>query len=82
MEDHRTIGNCELCDKLRHLNRKCFFYDVNCDCCEVEHVKVIKHCDDCQPTAPNSVTIEKKHMYYDDDLNRMNKVVENMWKER
>lgn len=55
-------GNCDMCSqKDIHVNRKYYYYDLECECCgsrhdgKKVHFEIVYHCNDCEPKPPRSV---------------------------
>lgn len=53
-------GKCDVCGKESNLNRKYFYYGIQCECHSPEHFEIVEHCDDCVPVAPERTRITIK----------------------
>lgn len=57
------LGICDVCKEQSQLSRKYYYYDVKCDCCgskEGNHFQCVRHCANCEPKAPEKITIYLK----------------------
>ena len=62
------IDYCDICHKKKQVQRKYYYYDINCECCgDPQHFELVKHCADCEPyprywiTAIVAPTSRKKY---------------------
>ena len=55
------VGTCEECGKEKvQILRKYYRYPIKCICCngrDDNHFEVVKHCEDCKPTAPMKISL-------------------------
>ncbi len=53
------VGYCDICHKKKKVNRKYYYYDVNCDCCGSSqgHFEIVRYCDECIPKPPKRINI-------------------------
>jgi hypothetical protein len=53
------VGYCDICHKKAQLQRKYYYYDVNCDCCGSSqgHFEIVKYCDECTPKPPKRINV-------------------------
>jgi hypothetical protein len=64
-------GLCDICGNDSIINRKYYYYDIKCDCCNSKnspHFEIVKHCYNCKPKPPRTITLSYKPMT-DDELN-------------
>ena len=45
-------GKCDICKKIRDLQRKYYYYDIKCECHSPNHFELVSHCKDCEPKEP------------------------------
>ena len=52
--DDIEIGYCDICHKKTQVNRKYYYYGVNCKCCGSNkgHFEIVKYCNECKPVPP------------------------------
>lgn len=54
-------GKCDICGKDGNLNRKYYYYDIACNCCNDKgkspHFEIVNYCDSCKPVPPRKVTV-------------------------
>ncbi|WCS68602.1 hypothetical protein Goe16_01880 [Bacillus phage vB_BsuM-Goe16] len=55
-----NIGKCDVCGVTAPLTRKCYHYDVKCECHSPNHFEVVEHCGDCTPRPPETTTVFMK----------------------
>lgn len=51
-------GTCAVCSKEGPIDRKYYYYDIVCECCnnkDDEHFEIVYHCKDCKPKPPSNV---------------------------
>lgn len=52
------ISHCDICHKKTQVNRKYYYYPIDCDCCVGQyHFEIIKHCKDCAPEPPKKISV-------------------------
>ena len=54
------IDYCDICHKKEQVQRKYYYYDINCECCgsKYGHFEIVRYCEDCTPVPPSHVTVE------------------------
>lgn len=52
-------GICPTCGNYTQLFRKYYYYDINCECCRSNkgHFEIVRHCKDCKPIPPYSISV-------------------------
>lgn len=53
-------GNCDVCNDKSSLNRKYYYNDIKCSCCNSkkdDHFEIVRHCNNCEPKAPNNINV-------------------------
>lgn len=59
----QEFGKCEICGKKSILNRKYYYYNINCECCassEKKHFEIVRYCDNCNPKPPQKISVYVK----------------------
>lgn len=58
------MGRCEFCGRNGvSLNRKYYYYNVDCECCGAKHngkkvhFEIRYHCSDCEPKPPREIKV-------------------------
>lgn len=54
------FGKCPYCRQEKPLQRKYFYYDINCECHSPQHFEIVWHCKDCIPQEPKETKITIK----------------------
>lgn len=49
---------CDVCHTAEATTNKLYYYDIDCDCHDGNHIETVKHCDNCEPSAPINLTIK------------------------
>ena len=68
MEEDLIIGLCEVCNKDTLLMTTTFVFTIHCKCCHSMHHQNVKHCVNCIPNYPKTVSY----------LSRSGVIIENM----
>lgn len=53
-------GTCDICNKESILDRKYYYYDIKCDCCnnkDSDHFEIVKYCSECIPRPPKKISV-------------------------
>lgn len=64
------FGKCQCCGKETSLQRKYFYYDIDCECCSAihkgkkRHFEFIRHCNNCIPKEPLKINVSLKSDKY------------------
>ena len=58
------VGKCGQCHRSDvALQRKYYYYDIDCDCCDgTEHFVFVRYCSNCRPVAPTLLMVHAKHV--------------------
>ena len=63
------FGICPICKQEKPLNRKYFYYNVDCVCCggaaKDYHFEIAYHCNDCEPIKPETIKPTLKASSYE-----------------
>ena len=60
MEGQTEFGTCGICGKTAYLDRAVYEYPIKCECCGNKwdnHKEIVRHCKNCKPKPPTSVTL-------------------------
>lgn len=50
------MGYCDICHKYEQLQRKYYYYDIDCECCGGQHhFEIVKYCKNCAPKPPKRI---------------------------
>jgi hypothetical protein len=60
MSGNIEFGKCEICGKMKVLQRTYFNYNIKCECHSPNHFELVIHCADCIPTEPVETKIVLK----------------------
>jgi len=51
------IDYCDICHKKKQIQRKYYYYDINCECCGgPQHFEIVKYCTECKPVPHHWIT--------------------------
>lgn len=53
-------GVCDICGKSAPLDRKYYFYDIKCSCCnsaDSPHFEIVRFCKNCTPVPPRRLSV-------------------------
>lgn len=62
-------GLCDICKQMDYLNRKYYYYDIQCDCCNQKndpHFEIVYYCNKCSPKPPHKVSLSLHPIGLDD----------------
>ena len=65
MSGDSEYGVCDICKNERFLNRKYYYYDIECECHSPKHFEIVRHCSSCVPVEPSLTKIELRTDYLD-----------------
>lgn len=57
------FSKCDVCGQDAHVDRKYYYYDVKCDCCNSKdspHFEIVRHCVKCEPKPPRRISLSLK----------------------
>ncbi len=58
-------GKCNVCGKEATLQRKSYYYNIECECCGgIHHFETIKYCSNCSPKEPKQIRVILKADFY------------------
>lgn len=62
------VGYCDICHKKMNLNRKYYYYGLECQCCgsKYGHFEIIKYCNNCTPEPPKWITVDMQPIHESD----------------
>lgn len=49
------VCECDICNKVKPVERKYYRYDIICECCngsKDHHFEIVRYCSDCEPKPP------------------------------
>ena len=50
------IDYCDICHKKKQVQRKYYYYNINCECCGgPQHFEIVKYCAECEPVPPRRI---------------------------
>lgn len=52
MSGEVEFGKCDVCHIEKPLERKYYYYAINCECHSPKHFELVRHCKDCIPNKP------------------------------
>lgn len=53
-------GACNICGRITNVQRKYYYYDIKCDCCNNKndfHFEIIWYCKNCEPKPPRRINV-------------------------
>ena len=54
-------ATCDICGEYRQVNRKYYYYPINCECCDgTTHFEIVRYCKNCTPVPPRWITMIAK----------------------
>jgi len=58
----QEFSKCNICGQHIHVNRKYYYYNVKCECCNGLHFEIVKHCINCKPKSPKRISLSLSAM--------------------
>ncbi len=61
---------CDICNKITGLQRKYYYYDIKCDCCNDKndnHFEIVRYCSKCTPSPPRYIKVYVKPLTIKDE---------------
>lgn len=56
----QEFSKCDICEQDAIVDRKYYYYDVKCDCCNSKndpHFEIVRYCVKCEPKPPRTITV-------------------------
>ena len=56
----QEFSKCDICGQDAHVDRKYYYYDVKCECCNSKdspHFEIVRHCANCEPKPPRRISL-------------------------
>lgn len=53
-------GRCKFCRRSAILQRKYYYYDIDCECCNGKHFEFVRYCKHCTPVEPEEIKVTLK----------------------
>lgn len=50
--EHVDYGVCDMCGRVADVQKKYYFFNIDCKCHSRGHYEVIDYCSDCVPMRP------------------------------
>ena len=72
------LGTCDVCHKQTTVNRKYYYYNIPCNCCNSkndEHFEIVYYCSECTPKPPNKISVSFEPLSEREILNKKLKKV-------
>ncbi len=57
------FANCDICNIQSPVQRKYYYYDIKCDCCNNkndDHFEIVRFCQNCVPKTPRLISVSLK----------------------
>lgn len=61
MSGDQELTRCSICGHKSVVERKYYYYDINCECCNGKHhFEIVRYCSKCKPEPPLKVIASVK----------------------
>lgn len=55
--EHVSHGVCDMCGRVADVQKKYYFFNIDCKCHSRGHYEVVTYCNDCIPLRPVNTEI-------------------------